>query len=1633
VPQGVVQKHKWPPALAFILMVLLVAACDGQLASPSSNGETLITKAGLTSEPTPTPAGTVSNLSSQLATRTRSRPPQDNDIKFDRISLDQGLSQSVVLSILQDSKGFMWFGTQDGLNRYDGYEFLVYKPDPEDPDSLSGGFVAALLEDSSGALWIGTSGAGLDRFDPETGRFTHFRHDPDDPHSLGSNTVLSLFEDRDGVLWVGTDGGGLNRLLLPAPGPAGGSEAKGSEPGTEAAQSARFSRYTYDPDDPHSLGGNSIQTIYQDREGLLWIGTHSGGLSGLDLETGRFVRYQNDPHDPHSLSSNDVETIIEDRQGVLWLGTTDGGLNEFDRERGQFTHYKSDPGDPYSLRYDTVQAIYEDHEGTLWVGTNGGGLERLERDTGDGQSARFVHYQNDLSDPHSLSNDQVYSIYQDQGGVLWVGTFGGGLSRYDPVGEKFAHYQNDPEDPNSLSSNLVWSLLEDPTGELWIGTLGGGLNRLDRESVSGTGAPQYVHYRHVPTDTHSLSDDTVWSLHRDREGVLWVGTSGGLDRFDPEAEQFSNHPAPPIFTVHEDREGVLWVGTWDGGLGRLDRETGKWAFYQNDPSDPHSLGDDSVISLHEDSEGALWAGTFGAGLSRLDREAGDGQAGRFLRYEHDPADPNSLSHNTILAIHESPEGVLWIATGGGGLNRLDLATETFRHYREKDGLPNDTVYGILEDEEGALWLSTNRGLSRFDPRTETFRNYDVGDGLQSNEFNQGAYSISPGGEMFFGGVNGFNAFYPEEIQDNPHVPPVMLTSLTQGGEPVEAGAAVKSLSEVTFRWPRNFFEFEFAALSYADPEKNEYAYLLEGFDPDWIEIGNRRFGRYTNLPGGTYTLRMKGSNNDGVWNEEGAALKVTVVPPFWRTGWFLGSVALLMLAGVIGGYRLRVRNVEARSHELESQVADRTKELAALNAVAGVVNRSLDLDETLNDALDKTLQVTGIEAGGVYLLDEEARVLNIAAQRGLDPELVENVDRLRVGEGFSGHVVETGQPLIVRDIATDARLTRMSAREGGFHSLAVVPLSSKGKVLGSLFAMTRGFREFSDEEVQLLTSIGNQIGVAVENARLFGAEQRRAEQFWLMNEVGRHITSIMDIDELLQTIIRLIRETLGHDRVSIGLVEGDELVYKAAKGTGWEPLLQHMRLRVGVDGVTGWVASRGEPLLVPDVSQDPRFLPTGVSPPSQSELAVPLKTKEAVIGVLNVESAQLDAFDESDVAVLQSLANQAAIAIENARLLETERQRADELEALRTTMADITSELELPALLEAIVKRAAGLLNATGGEFGLYDEGSQELLIVVSHNLGKDYVGTRHKVGEGAMGRVAETGEPLIIEDYQAWAGGLAEYSHVRAALAAPLKVGRTAQGGQRLVGVFTTVTTDPERRFTPADLHLLNLFAQQAAIAIENARLYEQAQRLAAVEERQRLARDLHDSVTQALYGMALYSEAAVGQLSLGRIDRVAEHLQELQETAQEALTEMRLLIYELRTPVLEEEGLVPALRARLLAVEERAGLKAELQAEMEGRLPPLTEEGLYRIAQEALNNALKHAHARQIRVSLSQDDQLVALEIRDDGIGFDPVTAREGGGVGLSVMEERAADLGGQLTLESEPGAGTTVKVSLKEQGGA
>jgi ligand-binding sensor domain-containing protein/signal transduction histidine kinase len=994
-------------------------------------------------------------------------PPPDpaSTIRFERITGDDGLSQNVVLAIAQDRRGFMWFGTEDGLNKYDGYQFTIYKHDPDDAGTLSDDYVSVIYEDREGVLWIGTRN-GLNRLDGSSGAFVRYQHERDDEQSIGGTWVVSLYEDREGALWIGTDDGGLDRF----------DRATGT-----------FAHYRHDPDDPASLSDDSVGAIYEDREGALWVGTDAG-LDLLDRSTGTFTHFQNRTGDLRSLSGDQVSAIVEDREGALWVGTEDGGLNRFDRSSRRFSRYRQDDADPQSLAHNRVKAIFADSVGRLWIGTqNGLDLYDPDRD-------QFIHYRHDPGDLNSLSSNAVWSIYEDRTGVLWFGTYGGALSKYNRTSNQFALYQHKPDPASSLSDNMIWAIHEDRSGVLWVGTFNGGLNRLDRESR------QLDVFRHDPADPGSLSSDDVRAILEDHTGALWVGTGGGLDRLDRESGTFAHyrHDADDPTSLSEnrvsvllaDRLGNLWVGTRTAGLNRFDRDTETFVRYQHDEDDPGSLSDDRVWALYEDSAGKLWVGTLG-GVNVLDPDTGE-----FVRYLNDPDDPLSLSNDAVFSFYEDAEGAMWVGTWGSGLDRFDAETRAFAHYTEEDGLANNVIYGIEADRQGELWMSTNKGLSRFDPRTETFHNYDARDGLQDNEFNVGAHFASPGGELFFGGIRGFNAYYPEQVTGNPHVPPVVVTAFSKLNQVVRRDLAPDERIELSYS--DSFISFEFAALDYTAPDKNQYAYILEGQDEDWVYAGTRRHVDYTNLHGGDYVFRVKGSNNDGVWNEEGVTVHLTVTPPFWEMWWFRGSVILVLAAVLVGGYRLRVASVEARSRRLEAQVRERTreierrtKELEALYRAGEDMLRYLELDQVLQALVDVAVDILGADKGALLAWDVKGEKLVVRAARGFKPETVA-VLSFRLGEGIVGHVAATGEPITVEDTHADARVVRRITDSEKIRSSMHVPIRVSGQVFGVFNVNYTQPRGFGEDELRLFIALAQRAALAIENAQLYEQAQELA-------------------------------------------------------------------------------------------------------------------------------------------------------------------------------------------------------------------------------------------------------------------------------------------------------------------------------------------------------------------------------------------------------------------------------------------------------------------------------------------------------------------------------------------------------------
>jgi ligand-binding sensor domain-containing protein/signal transduction histidine kinase len=834
---------------------------------------------------------------------------QIGGVKFERLTGEDGLSQSTVRAIVQDQTGFLWFGTDDGLNRYDGYSFEIYKRHTYDSNSLSHNMIWCLCEDREGVLWIGTE-MGLNSLNPKKMLFRRYLHESGQINSLSHNSVRAVCEDRNGDLWVGTNSG-LNRLNR---------------------ETGDFQRFFTAPGDETSLSDSRIRSLFVDTNGTLWIGTFHG-FNRFVRESSSFVRYFPTPGDTLENSRNIVRCMVQDQYGRLWIATNEG-LHAFDPGADDFISTASPLWDVSSLRGESLRALHVDQAGDLWVGTING-LSRYDRET-----EAFIRHQFDALDPYSISSNEIRSIFQDQGGVIWIGTYMGGLNKFDFNKTKFVHYHKDNAYPARINHNQVKAFLEDESRKIWIGTNGGGLNVFDREKRV------YSYYLPEADDPTSLSSDRIYAICQDRTRTIWIGTNGGgLEKvlFSPSPQRrivgfkhYRHNPEDPstlssdrVRSIIEDHSGILWIGTFDNGLNRFDPQTETFMTYSYDPENPRSLSNDTVQTQYEDSHGVLWVGTR-IGLNRFHPDQGT-----FTLYRSSLNDETSLSDNSVLSIHEDVSGVLWVGTHGG-LNKFDREKKVFVQYHEEDGLPNEAVYGILEDSQGYLWLSTNKGVAKFNPQDEIFQSYDTRDGLQGEEFAMGAFYKSPYGEMFFGGNRGFNAFSPEKILDNPHVPPVVITdfqlfnvSVGIGGDhrwPLEQ--TITYSESLKLRHRENSISFEFAALDYSAPEKNQYAYILEGFESEWNYTQQRRLATFTNLPQGKYVLRLKGSNDNGVWNEEETTLWITVVPPFWKTLGFQLFMGFFIVGSVILGYRMRIRTMTMRQQKLERQVAERTEELS---------------------------------------------------------------------------------------------------------------------------------------------------------------------------------------------------------------------------------------------------------------------------------------------------------------------------------------------------------------------------------------------------------------------------------------------------------------------------------------------------------------------------------------------------------------------------------------------------------------------------------------------------------------------------------------------------------------------------------
>lgn len=841
---------------------------------------------------------------------------QYEDIKFYKYNISDGLSSISVNSILQDKKGFLWLATDDGLNRYDGYSFKIYRNDPEDTASLSNNYIWSICEDQSGMIWAATEIGGLNMFDPVSEKFYRYMHDPSDPNSISSNILQTVFADNKNNIWIGTWGGGLNFF----------NRKKKS-----------FKRFLHNEKDAGSISNNKIFSILQDSKDNLWIGTDGGGLNRLK-EDHTFITYTfgNGPTD------NSISKIYEDSDGILWLGTFGSGVIQFNPETGSFIR-SVDSG---FLKDQHVWDIIEDIQGYIWIATQSDGISIYDK-----SSASFYNLKTNSSDNKSLGAEQTKSLFSDRSGVLWTGTLIDGLYKTDRKKQKFYQIKNEPGNDNSLPENYVLSICGDSENNLWIGMY----NNLCRfDPVKN----KFIKYPLENKGRNSVDGSVVRYIFEDSNRDVWVGTYfGKLNKYNPETDTFSkidlnfdgNNPSANfIRAIYEDRYGILWFCSNGGGIFSYDRISDKFQVFRADSTS--MLSSDYVISAGEDKFGNLWFGTQGFGLNIFDRNTK-----KFINYKPDSSrTPSGI--DVVSEIFLDSKGNLWFGSNRGGLFLYNYEDKSLTRYSEKEGLKSNSVYGILEDGNNSLWISTSRGISKINTADGTIKNFDHSDGLINSEFNPSSAYKTKTGIMYFGGIQGINYFHPDSIVENQYVPPVVLTSFKLFNKEFELPVSLTYTDTIFLDYDQNNLSFEFASLDYTNPSQNKYAYMIEGIDKVWNFVDNKRSVNFTQLNPGEYIIKFKGTNNDGLWNETGIRIALIISPPLWATWWAYSFYATLFVFILI-----RFRSYELNKRK-RKEIENLEKEKALQEEFSRVLLKSQEeerkrIASELHDSLGQNLLI----------------------------------------------------------------------------------------------------------------------------------------------------------------------------------------------------------------------------------------------------------------------------------------------------------------------------------------------------------------------------------------------------------------------------------------------------------------------------------------------------------------------------------------------------------------------------------------------------------------------------------------------------------------------------------------------------
>lgn len=850
---------------------------------------------------------------------------QNREFKISGITDQYGRSPGATFSIVEDQLGFIWFGTLNGLMRYDGYGFKRFDNE-QGKQSLTGKLIRAMHIDDDGIIWMATQGGGLKRFDTKHEQFVVYRHEEGNENSISGNDLWAIDEDQEGNLWIGTWSEGLNRFNK---------------------QSGSFTTYFFRTAE-NGLNEDAIRSILVDNEGYIWVGFNSTGVVKFDPESEDYTVYRHNPQDQRSIGSDAVYDIYQDRDNNIWFSSIGGGVSIYTPGDEGFTVFYPDAHERSGITGNSVYRTIRLNNGDYLLGYEGSGVDFFDPKTNTlTQISAYTE--------SSLTSDRIRYLFEDSRGIIWVGSETGvdKITRY----KNFRIYRHKPGNPNTINARIVRSIFQDHKQLIWMGSFNVPLTCYDRRK------DQFIHNGKVQ---QVVGLNSVTSMVEDDKKRLWIGTTEGIFVFDADhnlVHRFVNDSANTnsisdntIQLLRIAPDGKVWAGT-ENGLNVFDPASGNWRSFMHQSGVPGSLGSPQIQpnALVIEENGVVWAGTWGGGLNKYlpDEDA-------FKIYEHDPENPNSLSNNSVLAIHKSPDGLLWLGTFGGGLVKFNPLDESFTTYTEADGLANNIVFSILDDSKGNLWIATDKGLSQFDPTTGEFLNFDVSDGLPSDQFFWGASYKSAYGVLVFGTVDGVLSFYPDDIELNQQPPDIKITDFKKYNESVSTGLSVTYSNHIEVNPGEMNFQVEFAALDYTDPQKNQFAYKILDTDEQWIHLGNRNFISFTNMAPGNYELIVKGSNNDGFWNEDGILLTIVIHPRLWQTAWFRVGLVVLLIAGLVVYYKLRTTKIKKQKRALEGIVQDRTKELAMRNEELKTANAELrqqreELSSTL-ETLKQTQQ-----------------------------------------------------------------------------------------------------------------------------------------------------------------------------------------------------------------------------------------------------------------------------------------------------------------------------------------------------------------------------------------------------------------------------------------------------------------------------------------------------------------------------------------------------------------------------------------------------------------------------------------------------------------------------------------------------